>query len=67
MNDGEKLLLARRRARLPAYQLAAAAKIAPSVLSAIEHGDREATSDQKLALARALGVEPEMIFERVTA
>jgi transcriptional regulator with XRE-family HTH domain len=67
MSDGEKILLERRRRKLPAYQLAAAAKIAPSVLSAIEHGDREATFDQKLALARALGVEPESIFQRVTA
>lgn len=66
MKDGENVLLERRRRGLPAYQLAAAAKIAPSVLSAIEHGKRAATFDQKLALARALGVEPEAIFQRVT-
>ncbi len=66
MSDGEKILLERRRRGLAAYKLAAAAGIAPSVLSAIEHGDREATYGQKLTLARALGVEPETIFDRVT-
>jgi len=66
VNDGENILLERRRRKMPAYKLAAAASVAPSVLSEIEHGHREATFDQKLALARALGIEPESIFARVT-
>ena len=66
MTEGERILLERRRRGLAAYKLAAAAGIAPSVLSAIEHGDREPTYGQKLMLARALGVEPEAIFHRVT-
>jgi DNA-binding XRE family transcriptional regulator len=36
------------------------------VVRSIEHGKREATFEQKLALARALGMEPEQIFQRVT-
>ncbi len=66
MSDGERLLIERRRHRQKAYKLAGAAGIAPSILSAIERGEREATYAQKLALARALGVEPETIFQRVT-
>lgn len=67
MSDGERILLERRRRGLLAYQLSARVGIAPSILSAIEHGRRAATFDQKLALARALGVEPETIFTLVTA
>ena len=66
MSDGEKILLQRRRRGQKAYTLAGAAGIAPSILSAIERGEREATFEQKLALARALGVEPETLFSRVT-
>ena len=66
MSEGEKILLERRRRGLKAYTLAGAAGIAPSILSAIERGEREATFEQKLALARALGVEPETLFSRVT-
>jgi transcriptional regulator with XRE-family HTH domain len=64
--DGERLLIARRRRELPAWKLAAAAEIDPTTYSRIERGEREATLDQRLALARALGVEPETIFQRVT-
>jgi len=66
MHDGERLLIERRRRGQSAYKLAGAASIAPSVLSEIEHGRREATFEQKLALARALGMEPEQLFQRVT-
>ncbi|MGD0651080.1 MAG: helix-turn-helix transcriptional regulator [Verrucomicrobiia bacterium] len=66
MSDGERILLERRRRGLKAYKLGAAAGIAPSILSAIERGERTATFEQRLALARALGVEPETLFQRVT-
>jgi len=65
MNDHEKLLLARRQRKLAAWRLAADANIDPTSYCRIERGERQATFDQKLALARALGVEPESIFERV--
>ncbi len=64
--DGERLLIARRRRGLPAWKLAAAAEIDPTTYSRIERGERVATLDQRLRLARALGVEPETIFQRVT-
>ncbi len=64
--DDERLLIARRRKGVPAWKLAALADIDPTTYSRIERGEREATVEQKLALARALGVEPETIFERVT-
>jgi transcriptional regulator with XRE-family HTH domain len=66
MTDGERLLLERRRRGFPAWRLAATAEIDPTTYSRIERGEREATFDQKLALARALGVEAETIFQRVT-
>jgi transcriptional regulator with XRE-family HTH domain len=66
MTDGEKMLVERRRRGLAAWKLAATAGIDPTTYSRIERGEREATFEQKLALARALGVEPETIFERVT-
>ena len=62
--DGERLLIARRRRGLAAWKLAAAAEIDPTTYSRIERGEREATFDQRLRLARALGVEPETIFQR---
>lgn len=65
MNDGEKLLIERRRHGLAAWRLASTAGIDPTSYSRIERGEREATFEQKLALARALGVEPEVIFEVV--
>ncbi len=67
MTSGEKLLIERRRRGLRAWRLAALADIDPTTYCKIERGEREATFDQKLALARALGVEPETIFQRVTA
>jgi DNA-binding XRE family transcriptional regulator len=67
MNDGEKLLLARRRKGLAAWKFAALADLDPTTYSRIERGDREATFEQKLALARALGVPVEQIFERISA
>ena len=66
MTDAEKLLIARRRHGLAGWELAAAAGICPTTYSKIENGAREATHDQKLKLARALGVEPETLFSRVT-
>jgi transcriptional regulator with XRE-family HTH domain len=63
---GERLLITRRRRGLPAWKLAATAEIDPTTYSRIERGEREATFEQKMALARALGVEPETIFSRVT-
>jgi transcriptional regulator with XRE-family HTH domain len=66
MSDGEKLLIERRRRGLAAWRLAASAEIDPTTYSKIERGEREAAFDQKLALARALGVEPETIFQKVT-
>lgn len=66
MSDGERLLIERRRRGLPAWRLAAAAEIDPTTYSRIERGEREATFEQKLALARVLGVEPGNIFTRVT-
>jgi len=66
MTAGERLLLERRRRGLPAWKLAAAAEIDPTTYSRIERGERLATLDQRLRLARALAVEPETIFERVT-
>jgi transcriptional regulator with XRE-family HTH domain len=65
MNDGERLLLQRRRRGLVAWKLAALAGIDPTTYSRIERGEREATYDQKLALARVLGVVPETIFDRM--
>jgi transcriptional regulator with XRE-family HTH domain len=65
MTTGERLLLERRRRGLPAWKLAALANLDPTTYSKIERGGREATLEQRLALARALGVEPETIFERV--
>jgi len=66
MTASERLLLERRRRGLPAWKLAALADLDPTTYSKIERGEREATFEQQLALARALGVEPETIFERVT-
>jgi len=63
--DGERLLIARRRRGLPAWKLAATAGIDPTTYSRIERGEREATFEQKLALARVLGVEPEALFQRI--
>lgn len=65
MSDGEKLLIERRRRGLPAWKLAALADCDPTTYSKIERGEREATVDQKLALARTLGVEPEKLFSRL--
>ena len=65
MTDGDKLHMERRRRKLAAWKLAALADIDPTTFSKIERDEREATFDQKLALARALGVEPEQIFDRV--
>jgi len=65
VGDGERLLLARRRKGLPAWKLAALADCDPTTYSKVERGEREATPDQKLALARALGVEPETLFARL--
>lgn len=65
LTDGERLLLERRKRKLPAWKLAAAADIDPTTYSRIERGEREATFDQRLRLARALGMEPETIFQRV--
>jgi len=62
--DGERLLIARRRRGLPAWKLAAAAEIDPTTYSRIERGERVATLDQRLQLARALGMEPEQLFQR---
>ena len=67
MTDGERLLIERRRRGLAAWKLAAQAEIDPTTYSRIERGGRDATFEQRLALARALGVEPETIFQRVTA
>ena len=66
MTTGERLLLERRRGRLPAWKLAALANLDPTTYSKIERGEREATLEQRLALARALGVDPETIFQKVT-
>jgi transcriptional regulator with XRE-family HTH domain len=66
MSDGERLLIERRRHRLAAWKLAALADIDPTTYSRIERGERKATFDQKLALTRALGVEPEIIFQQVS-
>lgn len=66
MTDGEKLLIERRRKGLPAWRLAALADCDPTTYSKIERGEREATFEQKLALARALGCEPESLFQKVT-
>jgi DNA-binding XRE family transcriptional regulator len=67
MSDAERLLLERRRRGLPAWKLAARAEINPTTYSCIERGQREATFEQKLALARVLDIEPEKIFGRDTA
>jgi transcriptional regulator with XRE-family HTH domain len=67
MTDGERLLIERRRRGLPAWKLAALAEIDPTTYSRIERGERDATFEQRLALARVLGIEPETIFQRVTA
>lgn len=66
MTDGEKLLIERRRRGLAAWKLSALADIDPTTYSKIERGERDATPDQRLKLARALGIEPESIFQRVT-
>jgi transcriptional regulator with XRE-family HTH domain len=66
MTDGEKLLIERRRRGLRAWKLAALADIDPTTYCKIERGERVATFVQKLALARALGLEPDKLFERVT-
>lgn len=65
MNDGERLLIARRRKGWAAWKLAANADLDPTTYSRIERGEREATIDQQRRLARVLGVEPEVIFGRV--
>ena len=67
MTDGEKLLIERRRKGLPAWRLAALADCDPTTYSKIERGEREATFEQKLALARALGCEPESLFQKVAS
>jgi transcriptional regulator with XRE-family HTH domain len=67
MSEADKLLLARRSRKLPAWKLAAMANIDPTTYSRIERGERAATPEQRLALARALGLEPETIFERIFA
>ena len=67
MTDGEKLLLERRRRDLAAWRLAAQAGIDPTTYSRIERDEREATLEQRLALARVLGVEPEQLFQRRTS
>ncbi len=64
MNNGERLLIERRRRGLAAWKLAAQAEIDPTSYSRIERGEREATIDQQRRLARVLGVEPETIFGR---
>jgi len=66
MTDGEKLLLERRRRGLAAWKLAAQADVDPTTYSRIERGERDATRDQRLRLARVLGVEPETVFQKVT-
>lgn len=63
MNTGERLLLERRRRNLAAWRLAATAGIDPTTYSKIERGEREATYDQKLALARELNLDPEQLFD----
>jgi transcriptional regulator with XRE-family HTH domain len=65
MTDAEKLLLERRRRGLAGWELAASAGICPTTYSKIENGQREPTLDQRLALARALGLEPEKLFSRL--
>lgn len=65
MNDAEKLLIERRRRGLAGWELAAAAGICPTTYSKIENGQRLPTFDQRLALARALGLEPEKFFQQV--
>ena len=65
MTDGERLLIERRRRGLPAWKLAALGDCDPTTYSRIERGERSPTPEQRLRLARALGVEPETIF-RVT-
>ena len=64
MSNGEKLLIERRRRGLAAWKLAALAEIDPTTYSRIERGERDATPDQRAALARALGVEQEQIWQR---
>ena len=66
MTSGEKLLIERRRRGLRAWKLAALADIDPTTYCKIERGERDASFDQKLALARALGCEPESLFQKVT-
>lgn len=63
MTDGEKLLLERRRRGLAAWKLGTSSGIDPTTYSKIERGEREATLEQKLALARTLGIEPEQLFD----
>jgi transcriptional regulator with XRE-family HTH domain len=65
MTDNERLLIERRRRGLAGWELAAAAHICPTTFSKIENGQREATYDQKLALSRALGLDPEKLFSRL--
>jgi transcriptional regulator with XRE-family HTH domain len=66
MTDAERLLIERRRRGLAAWELAARASLCPTTYSKIENGHRPPTPDQKAAIARALGCEPEAIFQRVT-
>jgi len=67
MTDAEKLLIERRRRGLAGWELASAAGICPTTYSKIENGQREPTFEQKLALARVLGLEPEKLFQQVAA
>jgi len=64
ITDAERLLVARRRRGIPGWKLAGLADIDPTTYSKIEHGQRDATPDQRAALARALGVEQETIWQR---
>jgi transcriptional regulator with XRE-family HTH domain len=66
MTNGERLLLERRRRGLSSWKTAATSGIDPTTYSRIERGEREATFEQKLALARTLGMDPEKLFEKVT-
>jgi len=63
--DGERILIARRRRGLAAWELAAEARICPTTFSKIENGHREATPEQKTAIARVLGIEPQHLFARL--
>jgi transcriptional regulator with XRE-family HTH domain len=67
MSIGERLLLARRRRGLAAWRIAALAQIDPTTYSRIERDERVPSLDQRLAIARALEIEPEQLFEKVHA